>query len=170
MMSRALLVAAMGVLLLVSSGLAQEADARTRSDIRAQYGPPEAFAILYYDEPAADGSRTRTSVEQWSYYSAGVEFTFTDEQVVAEDQLELMLGTEAEPAPYDPSLFHAYMSLDEVLAAAGLEHYLGGPVDAIVDGGELFFADRLSWGIKDGELRYIEALSLEAADSSAPVE
>lgn len=170
MVSRALLTAVMGVLLLASAAVAQDVDTRTGSDIREQYGPPQGFAILYYDELAADGTARATSLEQWSYFGAGVEFTFADDLVVAEDQLEFQPGIHAEPVPYDPGLFHAYMGLDEIIAAAGLEDYMGGPVDELVDGGELFFADRLSWGMKDGELRYIEALALEAVDSSRAAE
>ncbi len=35
-------------------------------------------------------------------------------------------------------------------------------LEDLVEGGELYFADRLIWGMKDGELRYVEALALEA--------
>ena len=148
----------------------EAADARTRTDIRAEYGSPDAFTILYFDEPQVDGSMQATSMERWSYFDAGVEFTVSDELVVAGDLVELEPGSIAEPVPYDPDQFSAYMSLDEVVAAADLEEYIGGAVDDIVEGGELFFGDRLVWGVKDGELRYVEALALEAADALAEVE
>lgn len=137
-------------------------DPRTALDIRALYGPPDAFAVLYFDEQRADGTVTTVSMSRWSYYGEGVEFSFAGDEVVAEDPVFLEPGSTAEPVPYDPDQFHAYMSLDEVVAAAGLEDYVGGPVDELVDGGELYFADRLSWGLQDGELRYIEAFALEA--------
>jgi hypothetical protein len=143
--------------------LAPEAvDPRSQADIRANHGAPEAFAIYYYDEAAADGTFVATSMERWTYYGDGVEYAFADQQVLAEDELGLEGDVPAEPVPYDPDQFSAYMSLDEVVAAAGVEDYLGGPVEDLVEGGELYFADRLIWGMKDGELRYIEALALEA--------
>jgi hypothetical protein len=134
---------------------------RIRADILAEHGPPEAFAIFYFDEFAPDGSVKAASVEQWSYYSDGVEYTFADDDLVAEDALELEADVVTEPVPYEPDQFRAYMNLEEVVAAAGVEEYLGGPADEIVEGGELYFADRLMWSMKDGELRSIEALALE---------
>ena len=142
------------------------AGSRTKADIRARYGPPEAFAILYFDEAAPDGSVQAVSLERWSYYGAGLEFTFSDGGVVAEDAVELEVGAQAEPVPYDPDRFSAYMSLEEVVSASGLEDFIGGSVDEMVENGELYFGDRLAWGIKDGELRYIEALALEATDTA----
>ena len=137
-------------------------DPRSALDIRALYGPPDAFAVLYFDEQGADGTVATVSMSRWSYYDEGVEFSFAGDEVVAEDPVFLEPGSTAEPVPYDPDQFRAYMNLDEVVAAAGLEDYIGGPVDELVDGGELYFADRLSWGLQDGELRYIEAFALEA--------
>lgn len=137
-------------------------DTRTDLDIRARYGAPDAFAILYFDEQGTDGTVATVTMSRWSYYDEGVEFSFAGDLVVAQDPLELQPGSTAERVPYDPDQFHAYMSLDEVLEAAGLEDYVGGPLEAVVEGGELFFADRLTWGIKDGELRYVEAIALDA--------
>ena len=96
-----------------------------------------------------------------------MEYTYADGQLVAEDAVELEPGATVEPAPYDPDQFSAYLSLEEVVAAAGLEEYLGGPVDDLVEGGELYVADRLMWGIKDGELRYVEAVALDAGAADA---
>jgi hypothetical protein len=149
---------------------ADTTDTSTRDDVRARYGPPEAFAILYFDEPGPDGTSTTTSTEQWSYFGEGVEFTFAGDEVVAAEVIGVVDGADAEPVPYDPDDFHAYMSLDEVVAAAGVEEYIGGPVEELVEGGELYFADRLSWGLQDGELRYIEALALEAGPTAGDPE
>ncbi len=149
---------------------ADPTETSTRDDVRARYGPPEAFAILYFDEPGPDGTSATTSTEQWSYFGEGVEFTFAGDEVVAAEAIEVVGGADTEPVPYDPDDFHAYMSLDEVVAAAGLEEYIGGPVAELVEGGELFFGDRLSWGLQDGELRYIEALALEAGPTAGGTE
>jgi hypothetical protein len=142
-------------------------DSRTRADIRAQYGSPDAFTLYFYDEVTPDGSIAPVRLEQWSYYEQGVELTIADDQVVGEAPFEVEEGTVVEPAPYDPAAFDAYIGLEEVVAAAGLEEYLGGPANELVENGELYFADRLSWGMKDGELRYLEALALAAQDPVA---
>ncbi len=145
-------------------------DVRTKGDIRAEHGSPDAFAVYFFDEASEDGSVAPMRLERWSYYRDGIEFSFADDQVVAEDPMKRGSAAEAEPVPYDPDQFSAYMRLDEVLVAAGLDEYLGGPVDELVKGGELYFADRLTWGIKDGELRYIEAVALESVAAGSEVE
>jgi hypothetical protein len=133
----------------------------TRSEIREALGPPDAFAIFYYDELDDDGTVRDTRLERWDYYGDSVSYTFLDGGVLSEDTIELVVE-QVQAAPYDPDQFHAYMDLDEVVAVAGLEEYLGGAVDEAVDNGAVYFADRLAWGMKDGELRYIEAPALMA--------
>jgi len=162
--------AAMLTVLLASSviaAVAADSESRTKADIRAQHGPPDAFVILYFDEVAADGSIQASSLEQWTYYRDGVEFSFADDQLIAEDPVNLQPGSEAEPVPYDPEHFSAYMSLEEVVAAAAVQEYLGGPVDLMVEDGEMYVADRLMWGLKDDELRYVEAVALEVEEAGA---
>ena len=158
-LSRALLAAVMGVLLLASAAIAQDVDTRTRSDIRERYGPPQGFAILYYDHAEPDGSLRAATIEQWSYYSDGVEYIFADERLVEEVPVALPPGMVVEPVVYDPGQFGAYMSLEEIVAAADLIEYVGGSVDQVIPGGETYFAHGLTFGIKDGELRYVEALA-----------
>jgi hypothetical protein len=54
------------------------------------------------------------------------------------------------------------MSLEEVIASAGLDAFMVVPLEKeLVDGGEVFYADELTFGLKDDELLYIEALALE---------
>jgi hypothetical protein len=162
---RVLLATVVLVLFVASETVAQaqpQAEALSRADVRERHGKPDAFSILYYDEPGVGGSVRTVTVSQWTYFDEGLEYTFADEHVVAEDTIELQPGAEAGSVPYDPDQFQAYMSLDAFLEAIGLEERLGGPVDELVDRGELYFADHLIWGIKDGELRYVEAVALEA--------
>ncbi len=143
------------------------ADLETRDDVHAELGNPDAFTAYYFDEVSADGSIVPVTMGSWTYYGEGVEFLFEDEDVVSREPVRVAGGADVEPAPYDPDQFRAYMSLDEVVEAAGLEEYMGGPVDEAVEGGELFLGDRLVWGIKDGELRYVEALALETASAGS---
>ena len=57
MPSRVLLARAVATALAIAliPGLVNAED-RTQSDIREQFGDPDAFSIVYFDEPAADGS------------------------------------------------------------------------------------------------------------------
>ncbi len=127
------------------------------------YGPPDAFTILFYrDEAAAD-----TREETWSWFEAGHEATFTDGELAGEAALPPSGGVFA--APYRPEQFTAYMSLDEVLAAAALAEYIVVPLEEeLVPGGDSFFADQLTFGLKDGALLYLEAIAFEDLDAAAP--
>lgn len=125
-------------------------------------GNPEAFSILFYEEEQVDGSLIDVRFETWSYYSGGLEYTFINGDQVAEDLLEIELLGELVPIPYRPEQFIAYMSLDEVIASGGLETYLVVPLEKeLVDSGEVYYADELTFGMKNDELLYIEALALE---------
>lgn len=125
-------------------------------------GFPQAFAILFYEEEQMDGSFSDVRFETWSYYTSGLEYTFINGEQVAEDPLEIELLGELVPIPYRPEQFVAYMSLDEVIASAGLETYLVVPLEKeLVKDGEVYYADELTFGLKNDELLYIEALALE---------
>ncbi len=125
-------------------------------------GYPQAFAILFYEEEQMNGSFTDVRFETWSYYTSGVEYTFINGEQVAEDPLEIELLGELVPIPYRPEQFVAYMSLDEVIASATLETYLVVPLEKeLVKDGEVYYADELTFGLKNDELLYVEALALE---------
>ncbi len=125
-------------------------------------GYPEAFVILFYEEDQVDGSLRDVRFETWSYYTSSVEYTFINGVQEAEDPLEVELVGDLQPIPYQPEQFVAYMSLDEVIASAGLETYLVIPLEKeLVEGGEVYYADELTFGLKDDELLYVEALALE---------
>jgi hypothetical protein len=54
------------------------------------------------------------------------------------------------------------MDLQQVIAAAGLDSFLVVPLEKeLVAGGEVYYADRLTFGLKDDELCYLEALALD---------
>jgi len=139
----------------------------TRADVRAELGSPEGFAIYYFDDVGPDETATTTSLELWTYYRDGVEFTFDGDQLIAEEPLDAVPQSEVQPVPYDPDQFSPYMNLEEIVAVAGVEEFLGGEFEEADGGGEVYFADQLTWGLKDGELRYVEALALEPEATSA---
>jgi hypothetical protein len=129
--------------------------------VRAERGDPEAFLLLFYEEPLEDGSTGDVRMETWSYYTGGVEYIFINGNLEAQAAIEAGIG-ELAAAPYQPEQFQAYMSLEEVLAAAGLNSFLLVPLEReLVVGGEVYYADQFTFGLQDGELRYLEALALE---------
>lgn len=133
------------------------AGARTRAGVHAELGAPDAFVMLYPDWSEPDAALS--GIETWTYFEAGTEFTFDGGNLVGEDSIEPT--TDVLATPYDPNLFEAYMTLDEVLAAAGIEEYFGGPMDE-EETTELYFAEQLAWGLKDGALHFIEGIALGA--------
>lgn len=123
---------------------------------------PEAFTILFYEEEQMDGSLMNVRFETWSYYTSSVEYTFLNGVQEAEDPLEIELVGDLVPQPYRPEQFVAYMSLDDLIASTGIEQYLIVPLEReLVDGGEVYYADELTFGLKNNELLYVEALALE---------
>ncbi len=135
-----------------------------QQQVRAKQGAPEAFLILFYEEPLADGTLGDVRLETWTYYTLGVEYTFINGDLEGEEAIETDLGDLA-PLPYRPEQFSAYMSLDQVVAAADLDQFLLVPLEKqLVEGGEVYYADRLTFGLRDDELRYVESLALTLGD------
>ena len=125
------------------------------------YGYPEAFTILFYEEETVEGSVTPVRLETWEYYTQGVGLTFINGELTAEDSIEVENLGALDPLPYYPEQFCAFMSLEEVIAAAGIETYVEIPLDKeYLEGGVSYFANSLTFGLKDNELIYIEALAL----------
>ena len=53
------------------------------------------------------------------------------------------------------------MSLEEVISAAGIDTYVEIPLEKeFLEGGVSYFANSLTFGLKNDELLYIEALAL----------
>jgi hypothetical protein len=129
------------------------------------FGYPDAFTILFYEEETlADGFQT-VRLETWDYYTQGIGLIFINGEFTSEDPIEInAIGTLA-PLPYYPEQFSAFMSLDEVIAAAGIDTYVEIPLDKdFLDGGVSYFADSLTFGLKNDELLYVEALALIPAE------
>ncbi len=145
--------------------LASYALSAGQNNVITRLGYPEAFAVLFYEEENGDGSFSEVRFETWSYYTSGLEYTFINGEQVAEDPLEIELLSELVPIPYRPEQFVAYLSLDEVIASAGLETYLVVPLEKeLVKDGAVYYADELTFGLKNDELLYVEALALEVGE------
>jgi hypothetical protein len=127
----------------------------------ADYGYPEAFTILFYEEEAVDASLQDVRLETWQYYTQGVGFTFIDGELTGEDPIDMEDTPVLDPLPYTPEQFAAYMTLEQVLAAAGLDTYVEIPLEKeFLEDADLYYGDALTFGMVGGELRYIEALAL----------
>ena len=134
-------------------------------DVVRELGSPQAFTLLFYEEELLDGTFGDVRFETWDYYEQDVSYTFINGELVGEDLLEVEIVGELYPIPYKPDQFTAYMSLDEVLASTGLDRYLVVPLEKeLVDRGEIYYAPELTFGLKDNELLYIEALGLEVTE------
>lgn len=125
------------------------------------YGYPESFTILFYEEETPDQGVQTVRLETWEYYTLGIGLTFINGELISDDPLEITdLGTLA-PQPYFPEQFSAFMSLADVIAAAGLDTYIEVPLNKeLMDEGILYYADSLSFGVQENQLVYIEALAL----------
>ena len=125
------------------------------------YGYPEAFTILFYEEETTAGGAAPVRLETWDYYTQGIGLTFINGELIAEDPIEIEDLDTLDPLPYFPEQFEAYMSLEEVIAAAGIDSYVEIPLDKeFLEGGVSYFANSLTFGLKNDELLYIEALAL----------
>jgi len=128
----------------------------------AEHGAPEAFSILFYERPSPEGGLEDVRLETWDYYHDDLRLTFVNGALDQQETLGLGKAPAFVSLPYTPEQFTAYMNLDEVLAAAGLSSYVVVPVEReVVSGGAVYYGKGLTFGLKDGELRYVEALAVE---------
>lgn len=127
----------------------------------SSYGQPEAFTILFYEESNPDQEIQTVRLETWDYYSLGIGLTFINGELVSEDPIEWDNQDPIIPIPYSPEQFSAFMSLEDVIAAAGIDTYIEVPLNIeLLDRGNLYYADSLSFGMQDNQLVYLEALAL----------
>lgn len=125
------------------------------------YGYPEAFTILFYEEETVSGDVAPVRLETWDYYSQALSLTFINGDLIAEDPFEIDDPGSLDPLPYYPEQFSAFMSLDEVIAAAGIDNYVEIPLEKeFIEDGVVYYAYSLTFGLKDNELLYVEALAL----------
>ena len=125
------------------------------------YGAPEAFTILFYEEETPDREIQTVRLETWDYYSLGIGLTFINGELVSEDAIEAGDLGPLSRQPYNPAMFSAFMSLEDVVAAAGIESYVEIPLNEVaMKKGILYYTDSLSFGLQGDQLIYIEALAL----------
>lgn len=124
-------------------------------------GYPEAFTILFFEEETIGGGTASVRLETWDYYTQGFGLTFINGENIAEDPIEVSDIKHLDSLPYNSEQFNAFMSLEEVIAAAGIDTYVEIPLEKdFLEGGVVYFADSLTFGLKDNQLVYVEALAL----------
>lgn len=134
-----------------------------QQEVLFSHGYPQGFTILFYEEERSAGEIQTVRLETWDYYTQGVGYTFINGEKTAEDALEGEYTGSLQTLPYYPEQFGAFMSLEEVLAATGIESYVEVPLQKeFLEGGASYFANGLTFGLKDDELLYIEALAVSS--------
>jgi hypothetical protein len=125
------------------------------------YGYPQSFTILFYEEETANQGIQTVRLETWDYYTLGVGLTFINGALTSEDTIAWDSSDPLVPLPYMPEQFSAFMGLEEVIAAAGLDTYIEVPLNKeLMQAGTLYYAESLSFGLQDDQLVYVEALAV----------
>lgn len=128
----------------------------------SQYGYPDSFLILFFENTLSSGQRTPIREETWYYHQSGYEITYRNGEKYTEShqqpETEELFHT-----PYRPEMFIREMAMEQVLAVAGQDTYVENPIEKILLGdADLYFTKGLVFGISDGELRYLETVPLSA--------
>jgi hypothetical protein len=132
-----------------------------QSDLIRQRGYPQAFKLLFYEQLEPDGSQETVRQETWDYYSEGESYSFVNGELDRVDSIGVQELASLIPQPYIPEQFTAYMTLEDVLVSSGLEDFIEVPLEKeFLEGGNLYYGSALSFGLVDGELRYLEALAI----------
>jgi len=130
-----------------------------QADLIQEYGYPEGFYILFFQREGIDGNVEEVRYEQWNYYSLGVMVVFDNGEQLERGEIPLETVSST---PYQPELFSAFISREQVAASAGLDEWFILPVEKeLVPDADLYYAEGLTFGLQDGELVYIETMVVE---------
>jgi hypothetical protein len=134
-----------------------------QQNIKDQLGLPDSFTILFYEDEFGGGS---TRLETWIYSEIGQSYTWVNGDLDRTESFDPVSG-EVIPAPYQPDQFTAYLSLKNVIGATGIDGFMLVPLEnELLPGGEIYFADQLSFGLKNGELLYAEAVGFVSEETT----
>lgn len=123
-------------------------------------GYPASFSILFYQEQGSGGQVDEVRYETWYYFNPDIKVTFVNGSISAVEASELQGGRSG--WSYRPEMFAAYMTPEQVAEAADLLEWLIVPVEEnLVTNAEVYYADGLTFGMKDGKLIYIEMFAGE---------
>jgi len=131
-----------------------------QAEVTESRGRPERFVLQFLP---TDGAATIRQ-EAWYYDEIGLRLTFDDGVLSG-----MRTGTPIEldglaSTPYDPQMFTAGMTLEELLAVTGENGYARQDVDlAVATDGELIFITGAVAGFDAGRLAYVETIPISPA-------
>jgi len=126
-------------------------------NLTEQWGYPDSFQIFFFQEDL-NGTLEDFRLESWDYYNRSTRISFLNGDLISKEQLDFKVG-ETVTNPYRPEQFAAFMSLDQVLASTRIPSYIVAPTEKeLVENGEIYFADRITFGLVDGELVYAQTV------------
>ncbi len=121
-------------------------------------GYPASFSIMFYQEQGKAGQIQEVRHETWYYFNPDLKITFINGRFSAAEASEIQRGSSR--WLYRPEMFTAYMTPEQVADAAGLLEWLIVPIEEnLVANAEVYYADGLTFGMKNGKLIYIEMLA-----------
>jgi hypothetical protein len=132
--------------------------------VRGTYGDPEAFTLLFYQEPQDSGPAVDVRLENWTYYSQGVEITFHNGLNAGVQQLVAPI-IDVSSTPYLPEQFSGKMTVKDLIATIKTKRYLMVPLDRdFIQYGWVYYSDRISFGIKKGMLTFVQGFAVQGGD------
>jgi hypothetical protein len=136
----------------------------SQTEILRQYGNPHSFSILFYTVTDAGNTSIGVRDETWTYYDLRKTFQFINGELSEETAFtpEIINATRNS---YNPQNFSDAMDLSDVISANDLKQYLEIPLeDELVPNSRLYYANRLTFALQNGRLRYVESLPLEVRE------
>lgn len=125
-----------------------------------ELGYPDAFSIYFYQIDPDAGYDQGIRFETWTYYNKKILLSFQDGEPTSQETIESAQGNNL-PMPYRPEQFATFMSLNRLIKSTGIQKYLILPLEPeIVRDGQVFYADQLTFGMKNDRLMFVETLAL----------
>jgi hypothetical protein len=125
-----------------------------------ELGYPDAFTIYFYQNNPGAGYDQGIRFESWTYYKKKLMLTFQDGEPTSQETIDSALDNIL-PVPYRPEQFATFMSLNRLIKSTGIQQYLILPLEPeIVRDGQVFYADQLTFGMKNDRLMFVETLVL----------
>lgn len=125
-----------------------------------ELGYPDAFTIYFYQNNPDAGNDQGIRFESWTYYNKKLMLTFQDGEPTSQETID-SVPDNILPMPYRPEQFATFMSLNRLIKSTGIQKYLILPLEPeVVQHGQLFYADQLTFGMKNDRLMYAETLAL----------
>ena len=131
-----------------------------QSEVFNQLGQPDSFSIIFYREEFDPGYDGEVRDEVWRYYKEGKAYTFYNGALTHEEPISNPSNNWIMPV-YTPAQFTAKANLTTILATTGIRDYFELPLeDELIDGGTLYYAPGLTFGLANDQLIYVETISM----------